>query len=205
MSKLRGIKTDIGSDVENRHPLFEYFLNQSCFIALVLAEGECARDNGISGIEHDRNRPISNCSRDNCPNDSISCQLKRFRLQQNRIDELRDGHGIKCIAKAFEPFAPFCSSLYASIIDGKGVFPLSDSLENEIRTLISNVGGLAPNFDAQADLYSDLGMASVKAMQLLMELEDRFGVSIPDEDFVQATTLSSVHGLISRLLPGSPA
>jgi len=91
------------------------------------------------------------------------------------------------------------------MIDGKGVFPLSDSLENEIRTLISNVGGLAPNFDDRADLYSDLGMASVKAMQLLLELEDRFGVSIPDEDFVQATTLSSVHDLISRLRPGTPA
>ena len=71
--------------------------------------------------------------------------------------------------------------------------------------MIASVGGLASDFDAQADIYSDLGMASVKAMQLLMELEDRFGVSIPDEDFVQATTLSSVHGLISRLLPGSPA
>lgn len=35
-----------------------------------------------------------------------------------------------------------------------------------------------------------LGVASVYALQLLAELEQAFGVSIPDEDFVEATSIA---------------
>ena len=41
-------------------------------------------------------------------------------------------------------------------------------------------------------------------MQLLLEVEDRFQVSIPDDDFVQATSLQSLEQLIQRLKGVSP-
>jgi acyl carrier protein len=72
-------------------------------------------------------------------------------------------------------------------------------LEAGIRKIVSEISGIPGNADAQADLYLDLGMASVHALQLLTELEDRFGVQIPDDDFVEATSIEKLTALIQRL------
>lgn len=62
------------------------------------------------------------------------------------------------------------------------------------------MGSLPGDFSAQADFYSDLGMASVKAMQLLLEIEDKFGISMQDDEFVQATNLESLVRLVDVYL-----
>ncbi len=53
-----------------------------------------------------------------------------------------------------------------------------------------------------ANLYLDLGVASVHAMQLLTELEKRFNVAIPDEEYVEATSINSLAALIQKLGAG---
>jgi acyl carrier protein len=73
------------------------------------------------------------------------------------------------------------------------------AVEVELRQILSDLAQLPSGFSAQADLYSELGMPSVKAMQLLLELEDRFGIAVPDEDFVEATTLDKLTALVSGL------
>jgi acyl carrier protein len=72
-------------------------------------------------------------------------------------------------------------------------------LEAGIRKIVFEISGIPENADARADLYLDLGMASVHALQLLTELEDRFGVQIPDDDFVEATSIEKLTALIQRL------
>ena len=74
------------------------------------------------------------------------------------------------------------------------------SLEPELRHLVVNLCQLAVDFDAKADLYLDLGVASVKAMELLMELEERYSVSVPDEEFVLATSLERLASMMQALL-----
>ena len=59
--------------------------------------------------------------------------------------------------------------------------------------------GLAPGFPADAHLYHELGVSSVEAMQILLALEERHGITIPDEDFVEATTLEQLAALVGRL------
>jgi acyl carrier protein len=66
-----------------------------------------------------------------------------------------------------------------------------DTLKSELRQLLTEMASLPENFDEKANLYSDLGMASIQAMELLMVLEERYGVSVPDEEFVEATSLES--------------
>jgi acyl carrier protein len=48
------------------------------------------------------------------------------------------------------------------------------------------------------DFY-DAGFSSLSALQLLLELEEAFNVTIPDDEFVAARTCASLHNLISRL------
>jgi acyl carrier protein len=65
--------------------------------------------------------------------------------------------------------------------------------------LLIELASLPEGFDEKADLYSDLGMASVKAMELLTKLEERYEVHVPDEKFIEATSLDRltvmIHGL----------
>jgi acyl carrier protein len=63
--------------------------------------------------------------------------------------------------------------------------------------LICQVGGInsvAPD----ASIY-DAGFSSVRVLELLLALEQEFGVTIPDKDFMTARTPREIAGLIERL------
>jgi acyl carrier protein len=72
-------------------------------------------------------------------------------------------------------------------------------VKSALRQMLIDLASLPEGFDENADLYSDLGVASMKAMELLVEIEDRFGVSVPDEEFIQATSLESLAAMIQKL------
>lgn len=74
-----------------------------------------------------------------------------------------------------------------------------DILKSELRQLLVELASLPEDFDEKADLYSDLGMASMKAMELLMALEERYGVSVPDEKFIEANSLELLAGMMHGL------
>jgi acyl carrier protein len=77
----------------------------------------------------------------------------------------------------------------------------AETLKSELRSLVSQVGAISPDFDASAHFYNDLGLASVTALRLLMALEDRYEIHIDDLDFVDATSLDNLCALIGRLVP----
>jgi acyl carrier protein len=74
-----------------------------------------------------------------------------------------------------------------------------DTIETKIRSIVTNISDLPIDADANADLYLDLGMASVHALQLLTDLEEQFGVSIPDESFVDATSIAKLTSMMQGL------
>jgi acyl carrier protein len=76
----------------------------------------------------------------------------------------------------------------------------ANRIEQSIRNIVVAVGGVSPDADAQADLYLDLGVASVHALTLLQELEEHFGVPIPDEEFVEATSIAKLTTTLEKLL-----
>lgn len=74
-----------------------------------------------------------------------------------------------------------------------------ETLKTELRRLLIELASLPEDFDEKADFYSDLGMPSMKAMELLMTLEERYGVSVPDEEFVEAKSLERLAGMMQGL------
>jgi acyl carrier protein len=48
------------------------------------------------------------------------------------------------------------------------------------------------------DFY-EAGFTSVRSLDLLLELEDRFGVSIPDDRFISMRTARGLQGLLGEL------
>jgi acyl carrier protein len=62
--------------------------------------------------------------------------------------------------------------------------------------------GRVEKISASEDFY-DAGFSSINALQLLLELEETFGVTIPDDEFVAARTCSALVALVSRLAQGT--
>jgi len=63
--------------------------------------------------------------------------------------------------------------------------------------LVSQVGGIdcvEPN-----EGFYEAGFSSVRALELLLALEEEFGVQIPDKEFIAARTPRDVADLIERL------
>ena len=74
-------------------------------------------------------------------------------------------------------------------------------LKDDLRQMISSVCDLPKGFADDANLYRDLAVPSFKSVDLLMALEDRYKVSIPDEQYMDATSLDRLTDMMQGLLP----
>ncbi len=72
--------------------------------------------------------------------------------------------------------------------------------EYEIRNIIAQLAGVSPGFAPDAHIYWDVGMSSVNALELITELEGRYGLTIPDAEFVRATSVRELSDLVTRLV-----
>ena len=63
--------------------------------------------------------------------------------------------------------------------------------------IICRIGRCEPPQPDQ-DLFST-GLTSVTALPLLLELEDRFQITIPDERFIEARTARELGDIVSEL------
>jgi acyl carrier protein len=66
-----------------------------------------------------------------------------------------------------------------------------------VRQIVARVGKLALP-DPDADIFA-AGFQSIDALELLVELESEFGVTIPDDDYVRCRTVRSLSALVNRL------
>ncbi len=73
---------------------------------------------------------------------------------------------------------------------------------DRIAEVVCRVGGLervGPDDD-----YFDAGLSSVRTLELLIELENEFGVTIPDDQFVGARRVRALHEIVVRLKQEQP-
>lgn len=78
-------------------------------------------------------------------------------------------------------------------------------LEQKICAIIQRIAPhVEAGFDTSADLYRELGVKSIAALDLLLSLEDAFGVAIPDEDFGEARTVEKLAALVRSLRAEQP-
>ena len=74
-----------------------------------------------------------------------------------------------------------------------------ESIEHGVRELLGRIGKLEPGFSGQADIYRELGVKSAQGLDLLLSLEDEFGVQISDDAFGDARTLDKLVSLVQGL------
>ncbi len=71
--------------------------------------------------------------------------------------------------------------------------------EARIRGILSRVARLDGTYSANADLFRELGVRSRVALNLLLTLEEEFGVSIDDAAFGEARNVSALVRLVEGL------
>lgn len=59
-------------------------------------------------------------------------------------------------------------------------------------------GANRAGLDPDADLYDALGIDSLKALELLTDLEDAFDVEVPDYELQDARTFRAVADVVKR-------
>jgi acyl carrier protein len=66
---------------------------------------------------------------------------------------------------------------------------MSDITERVIKVVVENMGVYPDQVTPEASFLKDLGGDSLDVVELVMALEDEFGITISDEDVAQITTV----------------
>ncbi len=76
-----------------------------------------------------------------------------------------------------------------------------DELSSRIALVVARVAKVQDPgaIETDKDLYRDIGVKSTAALDLLLSLEEEFNVTIPDQAFGDARTVSSLADLIGEL------
>ena len=68
---------------------------------------------------------------------------------------------------------------------------------DRVKTLIANQLGISVDkVNEDSKLIEDLGADSLDTVEMLMTLEEEFGIAIPDEEAMKLTTVKSIVELI---------
>lgn len=78
---------------------------------------------------------------------------------------------------------------------------MEDTILAEVIDIIRQTGSIA-TLDADADFYN-AGITSFTMLPLMMSVEEKFSVTLPDKDFIDARTARAVAALVGRLKQGA--
>ena len=69
----------------------------------------------------------------------------------------------------------------------------------KISRIIAENADINPEIISPETTINELGLDSIDLVDLVMEIEDSFGVSIPDEEFENIRTVSDITDLIENI------
>lgn len=73
-----------------------------------------------------------------------------------------------------------------------------DYLANKITAMVASIGKVDGEVPPDKDIYADLGVESINSIEILLALEDHFGITIDDIEFIKARTVSLLTELVYR-------
>ena len=72
------------------------------------------------------------------------------------------------------------------------------SMERVKEIIVDTLNLEAEKLTPDADLIKDLDVDSIDVVELVMALEEEFGLSIPDEETAQLTTIAKISAYIDE-------
>jgi len=79
-----------------------------------------------------------------------------------------------------------------------------ESIRWEIKRLIASVTEREPEeIPDNASFTEDLGVDSLMAMEVMVSMDKKFRIDIPEEEFVKVTNVNEAAAMVRRYLPES--
>lgn len=75
----------------------------------------------------------------------------------------------------------------------------------DLYALLRPFVGAEQDLTESTDLVSELGLTSLKIMDLLMEIEDQFDVTVPLNRLPEVRTVGDLAAMLEKLVSGSPS
>jgi acyl carrier protein len=81
----------------------------------------------------------------------------------------------------------------------------AEQVAREVCALVAQVRGLKPDDVAPDATFQSLGVSSLDALSLAFEIEERFKMSVPDDQLAQFRTVRAViDGVVAMLAKAEP-
>ena len=77
---------------------------------------------------------------------------------------------------------------------------MPDNLERLKKVVVQELGVTAEQVVPEASFRDDLGATSVQIFDLILAIEDAFGIEVPDEDAIQITTVGDAVAYLDKRL-----
>jgi acyl carrier protein len=71
--------------------------------------------------------------------------------------------------------------------------------EEKLRAIVAKVAETSPDFALSAHLRDEVGVDSVRAFEIVFEIEKVFGVAVPEERYGEVRTFADLLGVVESL------
>jgi acyl carrier protein len=72
-------------------------------------------------------------------------------------------------------------------------------MEKTLRTIVAKIAETSPDFPPTANLRDDLSVDSVRALELVFEVEREFSIKVPDGRYGEVRTFQDLVKLVDSL------
>lgn len=78
---------------------------------------------------------------------------------------------------------------------------IPENLEEDVKLIISGITGMDPaKIGSEVNLYNELGIDSIKGIELVVALQEKYNIRIKDTRIPQLNTVKAVAKEIKQLL-----
>jgi len=75
----------------------------------------------------------------------------------------------------------------------------SDSMEQTLRNIVAKIAEIPPDFDPQASFRDKLGVDSVRALEIVFEIEKTLGVVVPEDGYARVRCFDNLLTLVQSI------
>jgi len=72
-------------------------------------------------------------------------------------------------------------------------------MHQTLRTIVAKIAEITPDFAPDASLRDDLKVDSVRALELVFELEKEFAISVPEGRYGEVRTFQDLEKLVGSI------
>jgi acyl carrier protein len=72
-------------------------------------------------------------------------------------------------------------------------------MEQTLRNIVAKIAEIPPDFDGEASFRDKLGVDSVRALEIVFEIEKTMGVLVPEDGYAQVKCFNNLLTLVQSI------